>query len=320
MKKDLLRTILSKPGDITGLFESGGPDVVRELWKISTDPGAKRDERKAAKKALYILRSGGVDVDGLRPAHERTEHAPEDERVESAFISAPDNAGSSSLVVSTVRSTGSITFYRFIIHGEHGVQRFTRTRGSGRSLQEITASPLHVPVPPRYGIYRLRSALDAPGGVSGLGSLPSVLTSGETDPEHPAWKLVESRLSLIATPGETKGLFALPEIGSMTVPDEYADGYRTRIEEAQKSRIILMGRSPEERVRDIVNGFVRFYFTPGRLRDMQTRLLDTALVCSFRGEEKHVRPLLAQADGLAGGELMKNPIIGFLIYKTFRIS
>jgi hypothetical protein len=129
---------------------------------------------------------------------------------------------------------------------------------------------------------------------------------------------VESHLNRIRKPAEERELFSHEEIGGMTLPEEDIIRFREEIVKARESRLVVQGRTPEERIRDVMQRFYSNYFTHERLEDLSLRLLDTALAFHYRGMKEYTKMLTDYAEGLLSPNLVpeKHPLLGYLTYKA----
>jgi hypothetical protein len=104
----------------------------------------------------------------------------------------------------------------------------------------------------------------------------------------------------------------------MALPEEETSAFREEVARARESRLVVQGRTPEERIRDVMQRFYRNYFTRERLADLSLRLLDTALSFHYRGMQEHAKLLVDYAQGLSSPNLVpeKHPLLGYLTYKA----
>jgi hypothetical protein len=310
--RDLLETIKRR---------DDGSELITRIWAASRQAHETKSLQKLAKKALYVLRSGGVDVDRHRPAQKKSDKGAKRERLETALLSVPDGLGFSQLVIAMLNeSSAALTLYRFVIHTLHGVNQFSSVRGSRKLLQELGEDVHHFTIPAPYALYRLDRVLKKTDRekVSGLNALPRELLSGQGRVEHPVFEEVRSRLNRIRKPAEERELFSLEEIGGMALPQEDIAVFRDQIEKARESRLVVQGMTPEERVHSVMQRFYRSYFTPERLEDLSLRLLDTALSFQCRGMKEYALLLIEYAERLLSPNLTaeKHPLLGYLTYKA----
>jgi hypothetical protein len=297
--------------------------IVVQLWEASQTRAAGKALQKAAKKALYMLRSNGVEVDRYRPERARDgEGNGERLQVEEALLSVPDGHGSSQLVIALSDKAGSsLTLYRFVINALRGVLQFSHTGGSRKALHRAQEDGVFFPVSAEYARFRLGQALGKTDRqrISGLTTLPPVLEGAGEPVVHPVREIPEARLSRIITPEEEKRIFSVPEVGGMMLPEEDVAETRQQLAEAQASRLVLANKTPEERMQEILLRFYRTYFTRERLDDLSTRLLDVAAALHHRGMHDLTRLLVHYADSLRSPALApeKHPLLNFLAYRAF---
>ena len=297
--------------------------VVEQLWKASQTRSVGKSLQKAAKKALYVLRSNGVDVDQYKPeAVHRDAGQGEGLEVTEALLSVPDGLGSSQLViVLSDRAGSSLVLYRFVINALRGVLQFSSTGVSRKALRKAQEEGMFFPVSAEYARFRLAQAMDRTdrARISGLGSLPSVLEGGEEPVIHPIRNIGKANLSRIIGPEEGKKIFSVPEIAGMALPDEDIAETRNLLTEARASRLVLANKTPEERMQETLLRFYRTYFNRERLEDLSTRLLDVAAAFHYRGRSGFTRLLIDFADSLRSPALIpeKHPLLSYLVYKAF---
>jgi hypothetical protein len=297
--------------------------IVAQLWEASQSRAAGKAFQKAAKKALYTLRSSGVDVDRYRPERERDGEENVDRlEVAEALLSEPDGFGNSQLVIALTDSAGSsLTLYRFVINALRGVLQFSRTGASRKAFHRAREEGAFFPVSAEYARFRLSKALEKTDRerISGLSALPPLLEGAGEPVVHPVREIPEARLSRIITPEEEKRIFSVPEVGGMMLPEEDVAETRKQIAEARASRLVLANKTPEERMQAILLRFYRTYFTPERLDDLSTRLLDVAAALHHRGARGITRLLVHYADSLRSPALVpeKHPLLNFLAYRAF---
>lgn len=296
-------------------------EIVSSIWRAAQQKGGKKSLQKSAKKALYVLRSGGIDVDRHKPVRESGKQEKGQDRVDAALLSVPDGIGHSQLVIALLNeSSAALTLYRFVIHALRGVVQFSTTGGSRKLLQKLRDDQYYFTVPPAYALYRLSLALDRTERekVSGLSALPASLQAKQVRVEHPVHALAGARLTRIVKPAGDRELFSHVEVGGMTLPEEDIGMFREEMERARESRLVIQGRTPEERVREVMQRFYRNYFTAERLADLSLRLLDTALAFHYRGVQEYTKLLIDYAENLLSPNLVpeQHPLLGYLIYKT----
>jgi hypothetical protein len=299
--------------------------VLEKLWRAAQPGEGTKSTRKSAKRALYVLKSGGVDVDSYRPERKTdTGGGKSSHALDSALLSVPDGLGYSQLIIVLLdEKRSSLNLFRFLIHTLYGVLQFSQSGGSRKQLQGLQdEEDLFFPVPPDYALYRLNKALERTKreDVSGLSrSLPALLEEmPDGSMTHPVRALVGSHVSRISQPGEDRKLFSLREIAGMKLPDEDVEDFRKQIAEARSSRLVLQNKTPEERIKELVGRFFRNYFNHERREDISTRLLDTAMAYYRRGMVSYAGMLIDYADRQLGPnpEPEQHPVLDYLVYRV----
>jgi hypothetical protein len=324
--------------DPAGLLKLAGEEemagVMETLWRLALDDGESKAARKSAKKALYILKSRGVDVDRHKPEEspKGAVKGTDAERVEAAFLTAPDSTGSSLLVFDLSDGKGlTHTLCQAVVHPE-GVRSFTSRQASKKALERLLEqNPELFPVPPGYALARLREASEKGGfsGASALESAPAPLRKGGLllhegigDVPHPALALFPPGLSRILQPDEERRLFAMPEIARISLFGDDVPRFKELVERAKKSRLIVGNRSPDERVSDVLESFQASHFNPERRAVYGRMLLDIALSLHARGSREEAKTLVEYGKSLLipGKSLKDHPMVRYLVYKEFLLE
>jgi hypothetical protein len=324
MDEKLTRILIEKPADLPALLRgeraADAPSVMGSIWTL-TERAPSKDLKKAAKKALYLLKSAGFDVDAHRPRHAADIADRPSEEVLTCYLSVPDSYGHNRLILPVGREDGSsMTVYSVICHLEKGVLSLSSERGNRKVLGRLVESEPVSPVRPDYALFRLNRTPSRTEGAPGAVSLPDVLRrppAGEI--EHPVLSRIPSTLSRIVSPDATREIFQRGDIARLSIPEEHAAGFREQVAEARRSRLIVSNLTPEERAKVAVERFARTYFSPERLSLYATMLFDIALYDAVRGRQEEARIIvdLAQSFRAAGTRIMTHPFTQLLLYRAF---
>jgi len=330
-RAELRELIEREPGELFERVCNLGDDdekqkLIQKVWELSEGDEPK-SVRKSARKALYILRSKGIDIEVYRPR--RKQKAPEasDEfMIMEPLLSVPDSFGTSRLLIPLMRLKDErIEGFQFAINRMKGVLQFVKNPVSKNFLRRLKENGQGVfPVPVDYALFRLRTALKKTDRekIPGLKELPEVLEGdreadvSQMEVPHPVLSLIQSRVTRIHSPDEELKFLDIPEVGTMMLPDEDVRDYREGIKEAKKSRLVIGNMTPEERLNDIVERFYISYFNPERLFFFRERLFDIALSYYHRGLEDKAYLILSFAQKLTepGEPLKEHPLIQYLMY------
>ncbi|KPJ87732.1 MAG: hypothetical protein AMS17_07685 [Spirochaetes bacterium DG_61] len=324
--EQLKEIILSNPAQILRLSD---PDrleqVVTELWAVALDESELKVVRKAAKKALYIAKSRGMDIERVKPVIPvKKPPVGQEKELLKLFLTTPDTESSSLLIVVLSNAkTGGLELLRFLLHPWLGVQKFSIEQASKKHLEKFKSTqPDFIDVPVEYGLHRLNRALEKtdPQKISGLSKLPKILRRENADGgEHPMLNLLQVRISRVFNPEYEKKVFQLNEVARLSLPQEEMKEYREEITAARRSKLIVQGRSPEERVTDVIERFYSTYFTQERRAYYREVLLDIALLFYQRDQEEFARILLDYANRLLDITLpaREHPFLSYLVYREF---
>jgi hypothetical protein len=318
--------------DPAGLLDIAGEEErarsIELLWALALDDREPKQVRKTAKKALYMLKSRGADVERLRPAEAAPKPVNEgNETVSASWLSLPDSS-MNTLLLLLLSGEGAVSssLYQAVVHPERGITRLSSQKTSGKQLAKyLEQNPEVFQVPPEYALFRFRGALEKSDrrNVSGLDSLPGPMRGeGAGEVPHPVLALLGSRVSRILHPDEERKLFGMSEVARLALVGEEVPRYRERVLEARKSRLIVGNRSPEERTADVIDGFVSVHFTPSRREIYCALLFDLALFYARAGMQEEARVLVDYGRGLrtAGPSLKDHPVVRFLVYKEFTLE
>lgn len=301
-----------------------GEGVVERLWDISSDANETKTLRKAAKKALYILGSKGVDISRKKPKKEKKILPPQVHIAGNPLLSVPDSEGSSRLIIPVEDDRGlAFTEYRFILGSQDGVLQFSSVPGSKTHLHKLleTRENGFFPVTQEYALFRLDRALQKTEveHISGLESIPDILRAKHQDvPDHPVLSVVTPGLTRIFSPEEEKRIFSLEEVARLSLPERDIEEVRARIQEAQSSRLIIDNKRPEERFEQIIDGFFKTYFTEERCSLYRTLLLDIAYFLQYHDFDIEARILVNTAKDFRPGIVAekRNPVANYLVYQA----
>jgi hypothetical protein len=215
MERTELKDLVQKdPRKILDILKKGKEKgVVEELWSFAMDEGEPKPVRKAVKKALYIVKSNGIDIDIYRPEPDEERIVEKDESaVQSVMTSIPDPGGHNVLVFAVTGPGGTgFDILRFLIGPDRSILKFSTDRGSKKHFEKFKAqNPAFFPLPADYGLLRLKMALakTETKKISGLSALPEALVGREQkEVRHPVFDFVPVSISRIVNPEDEKNLF-----------------------------------------------------------------------------------------------------------------
>ncbi|HEB31374.1 MAG TPA: hypothetical protein ENI15_10945 [Spirochaetes bacterium] len=328
-RMELKDMVLKDPRKILDIIKKGEKrSIVEELWAFAMDEGEPKPVKKAVKKALYIIKSNGIDVDIYRPEPDQeTRDVKEESAVHSVLASIPDSEGHNVLVFA-VTGSGETRFdiLKFLIGPDRCIYKYSAYRGSKKYFEKFKAeNPAFFPLPADYGLLRLNRALEKTEikKISGLSVLPRVLVmKEEKEVRHPVFDFVPVSVSRIVNPEDERNLFKMWEIGGLVLPENEIEVFKGEIEAAKQSRLIVMGKSPEERVKAAITKVYSVYFTAERRAVYRDMLLDIGLYFYYNGHAEYSRILIGWADRLLNINLKAadHPFLSYLVYKAFMLK
>ncbi|WP_224245899.1 hypothetical protein [Hyalangium gracile] len=257
---------------LEGAVLAGSPTLAEALSQSSVKPLAK-----AAKKALYRLRSKGVAVaEAPRPAPEPL-RVPEPEAV-SSLITSVTGEGKRGLIIGRPLRGGGIETAQIIFSDEQGVLEVTLnevTRGTyRRRIKEATE--------PRYAIEISReeaATLLSEAAALNLSSRTPFPKDLEPAMRHHGVRPATTQPSVPAPePDDVKGvleghtLHETEEIGDWMPPEAELRKLVQKVDEIAHSPLALSGAQREEQTLQAVRAQARAFFTPERRRLYALRL------------------------------------------------
>jgi predicted AAA+ superfamily ATPase len=176
--EELRNIILQDPGKLLRkLKDSAATDkMARLLWEIAASSEESKEIKKAAKKALYTLRSSGINVDIQKPQKGVQKEVDKPEEIEQAVLSIPDSKDNSLLIISTSnRKTLSLDIHQILLDNRKGIVDYRVNSMSRRSFEKLkTENEDFFPVPIPYSLSRLHRAMELSGSLGG--SLSQLMT------------------------------------------------------------------------------------------------------------------------------------------------
>jgi hypothetical protein len=318
--EEMKKMIIDAPGKLLQeLQDKARADrMVRQLWEIAASSGESREIKKAAKKALYTLRSRGIDVDTQKPHKQTQKKRSDPDEIDQAMLSLSDSKDNYMLIISTSnRRTLALDVHQLLLDNRKGILDYRVEGMSKRSFERfMTESEDFFPVPAPYALSRLHRAVRI-SPEQKLKRVPKLLTGKKEEVEHPILSFVGTNISRIQSPSDEKKIFTEREIGRISLPTDEVNPFIEEIREAGASRLILDNMSPEQRVEGIVDRFCRAYFTEERRKLYREQLFDIALYYHHKEKEYYTRILVEFGKQLMNmsADIKAHPFVQFLIHK-----
>jgi hypothetical protein len=267
-----------------------------EMLSASPD----REVAKAARRALYRLRSAGVAMT------ERAAHPPEPPPPASAaeslpgFASLPDGTGQRALLLARpVR--GGVEVVEALVSDELGLLSLSRAemaRGAWRKLTRRPEMERLVPLPFEEGRTLLAEAVRSnlatrtPFPPDSDVALRRLEIEAATE-ELPALPLPEDGDAALAV--ESAGLHREPELAAWLPPESELKRLALRVDEVRTSPLALSPEQQAEALRERVRGQAEEFFDPVRRRLYARRLWTLAPALERRGADHAARVTRATA-------------------------
>jgi hypothetical protein len=305
------------PAVIEALSVMATPEAASLLTQIAATTHVK-DVQKAARRALYRLKTMGVDTDSVRVGEPQKSvlEVPKLPIV-IALASQIDFAGNRALYLARRRPFSGLVFVSLIINDQHGVldcNAFPVTKKElSRLIADIQADDrlTHVELPPPYAqqlveeSYRrnLSTGTPVPQDFQGLHDLIGMPDAPWergpiyqlTDPEeirgHPSW------LSLAGQ------LLDVREFQGWHVPPEAVQKYREGVRQTDESLIIVSPALQQERVEEVFKRALREAFDPDTCARYRARLEEMAYLLWQTKRPDEAKRALASALALQGEKI-----------------
>jgi hypothetical protein len=299
---------------VEALSTMATPEAAILLTQIATTTNAK-EVQKAARRALYRLKTMGVPTDSVRIGEPRKSvlEVPKLPIV-TALASQIDFAGNRALYLARRRPFSGLVLVSLILSDQRGVLDCNAFPVTKKELTRIVADIqaddrlTHVEVPPTYAqqlveeSYRrnLSTGTPVPQDFQGLHDLIGMpdtlwekgpiylLINPEEIRGQPAWLLL------------TGPLLDLKEFQGWHVPPEAVQKYREEVRHAAESLIIVSPALQQERVEDAQKRALRVMFDPDTCARYRTRLEEMAYLLWQTKRPDDARRAFASALALQG--------------------
>jgi hypothetical protein len=307
-------TPTSLPAVIETLGTMATPEAAALLTQIAARTGAK-DVQKAARRALYRLKTMGVDTEGGRSQEPRKSVLEVPKLpVVAALTSQIDFDGNRALYLARRRPFSGLIFVSLIINDQRGVldcNAFPVTKKElTRLVADIQADDrlTHVELPPTYAQQlveesyqrNLSTGTPVPQDFQGLRDLIGSpdsrweqrpiyhLISPEEVRGQPAWLALSGKL------------LEVKEFQGWHLPPETLQKYREEAKRAADSPIIVSPTLQQERVEAVQKRTLREMFDPDACARYQSRLEEMAYLLWQTKRPDETKHALASALALQG--------------------
>jgi hypothetical protein len=324
------------PAVIEALSTMATPAAASLLTQIATQMAAK-DVQKAARRALYRLKTMGVDTESVLPQEPRKSVLEVPKLpVVVALASQIDFDGNRALYLARRRPFSGLVFVSLIINDQRGVldcNAFPVTKKElSRIVTDIQADDrlTHVELPPAYAqqlvdeSYRrnLSSGTPVPRDFQGLRDLIGI-PNGLWE-QRPIYHLVP--------PEEVRGqpawlslsgqLLEVKEFQGWHLPPEALQRYREEVKRTAESPIIVSQALQQERVEAVQKRTLRELFAPNLCELYRVRLEEMAYLLWQTKRPDDAKRALASALALQGEEVdpAEQPFLRALFTRSVEVA
>lgn len=299
---------------VEALSTMATPEAATLLTQVAATTNAK-EVQKAARRALYRLKTMGVDTDSVRVGEPRKSvlEVPKLPIV-IALASQIDFAGNRALYLARRRPFSGLVLVSLIINDQHGVldcnafpvtkKELTRIVGDIQADDRLT----HVELPPTYAqqlveeSYRrnLSTGTPVPQDFQGLHDLIGMPdTPWEQGPIYHVINPEEIRgqPAWLSLPGQ---LLDVKELQGWHVPPEAVQKYREEARRTAESPIIVSPALQQERLEAVQKRVLREMFDPDTCTRYRTRLEEMAYLLWQTKRPDEAKRAFASALALQG--------------------
>jgi len=305
---------LPLPVMVEALSTMATPEAAVLLTQIAAKTGAK-DLQKAARRALYRLKTRGVDTEGVLPQEPRKSVLEVPKLpVVAALASQIDFDGNRALYLARRRPFSGLVFVSLIINDQRGMLDCNALSLTKKELTRIIADIqaddrlTHIELPPAYaqqlveeGYQRnLSTGTPVPRDFQGLRDLIGTpdapweqrpiyhVVSPDEIREQPAW---------LALSGQ---LLEVKEFQGWHLPPEVVQKYRQEVRRTADSPIIVSQALQQERVEAVQKHTLREIFDPDTCARYRSRLEEMAYLLWQTKRPDEAKRAFASALALQG--------------------
>lgn len=297
----------------------------------------EKERRKAARRALYRLRSQGVAIpepSRRAPAAASTQPRAVPYRALATHI---DGAGSRLLWIFADRPLGGAYWFIALLNDLAGLKDFvvrdtTRKRlatEEAEARQRAEFTWVELPVPYAQWLLQEAAALNAESGQP----LPTEyhawreVVGAPSEPiERPLVYAHVSRFEVKMRPellDETPRLFAEPELEGWFFGYREVQRYATELRRAREARLVLTPESEEQRHERVLTQAIRDLVTPRVRRALQRRLEETGYLFWATGRPEQAKRAVAAAVEIADRDpllLPRHPFVRALVERSIELA
>ena len=309
--------------------------AVEALKSLEGRPGSK-EIRREVRRSLFKLAQGGLG--SAEPEAPQAEEgganfslAPEI----NGYLSSVTGGGSRMVMLTRPQPGGGLMVMQAAVNDRRGLERLGGNvirRKELRQMMDDMKGALGVsmtPVPWEYADWLVHEAYqkvtESPG--EGVGDYPRLRThltaARPAQRSHPIFDLVDADGIDSTTLSETsEKLLDEPELRTWFVEKDLLEPYLERLEETERSRIVLNAMQKEERFRNIVREAVQGIFLGAETAPaFEQRFEDAALHLHVSGQEEKARTVLGVALAIRRGDLgsLGVPLLEGLVMRSISL-
>jgi hypothetical protein len=316
------------------LADPGAATALARLAETMPD----KDRRKAARRALFRLRSQGVQPvvgDTALPTAVATALAPR-ATLYRAIASQLDPTGSRALSLYADRPLGGAYLLSALVNDVEGLKDFfvrdsTRKKLAAREeeMREQAGTWIDLPIPYAQWLIQEAVALNAESGLAvplEYRHWQDVVGTPSQAYERPLAYEEVSRFEVKMRPElleHSPDLFEEEELEYWGLGYRDVQKYAAELQRAAASRLVLTPESDEQRAERVLNQAIRDVFTAPQRRGLQRRLEETAYIFLRTDRPQAAKLAIAAAVEIADSDpvlLPRHPFVRVLMQRSIQLA
>jgi hypothetical protein len=316
------------------LPDGSAATTLARLAETATD----KEQRKAARRALFRLRGRGIAVPA-EPEAARPAATPMQPRATlyRALATNSDGVGSRALWLFAERPLGGVYLLAFVLNDVVGMKDAytrdsTRKKLAAREAEmreQEGMTWIELPIPYAQWLIQEAVALNAESGFpvpTDYRLWREVIGEPAQTFERPLAYEEVSRFEVKMRPElarESPRLFEEPELAGWLLGFKDVQPYATELRRARESRLVLSAESEEQRAERVRGQAIRDLFTPAQRRALQRRLEETAYLFLRTERPQPAKLAVAAAVELADTDpvlLSRHPFVQALVDRSIELA
>lgn len=334
----LVRAVLkggggSLPSYLTELLATTSSRELHRALLDAAEDKSRPELHKAAKKAIYRLRTSGVELKETEGERTTALRAPEYKFI-GANASLIDGDGNRMVWLARTKAMGGVLLINCMVNDGKGVVECKAFGTNKKGFQEISGlireEHSGVEIDPEYCCYIMEEA--AKLNAKSYTALPEdyleVRQIIERPGRHFDKPLIYNQMAeseIYPNPrllNSSSDLLEHDEFRGWFIPPQMMEPFNFKLQEARESRIILSELSQKERVEDIINRAVDELFQGDLKTVYRRRLEENAYILYKLGKETEAKLALVAAIAIDDANLPphRHPFLNTLVRRSLALT